>query len=135
MSRNKVIISKGYIDKNIIVKQIEEFGRKNNYTISKEKEIIGNLYDIYISLPDTFQLEIWVIPENQFKEDVFKTNGNDYYIAIYINHYKDNLSYFNQFVKYFLSLYPDMLVADEPCKDFYSLEQIKNKKVPEWLLA
>jgi len=53
-----------------------------------------------------------------------------------MNHTSNNQTYnsMNKFFNEILSDYPDMLVTDETCEDFYSIEQIKNKQVPKWLL-
>lgn len=136
MSRIKFIVSEKYVERMEILKEIENFGKQNNYNISKKNDIF-NEEEIIMWREDVFQLEFLIKNKANFKDDISNSSiikNKRYYNLIIIDYYGVSLPYFNQFVKYFLALHPDMLVADEAYKDFYSYEEIKNKQVPEWLL-
>lgn len=137
MSKTIFIVSENYIERMEILNNVENFGKQNNYNVSKENEA-ANKGEIDIWREDNFQLEFIIKNEAGFKDDISNSRlvkNKRYYHLIIIDFYSGNLPYLNQFIKYFLSLHPDMLVTDEYRKDFYSIEQIKNKQVPEWLLV
>jgi hypothetical protein len=136
MSRIKFIVSEKHVERIEVLKEIENFGKQNNYKISKGNDA-SNKGEIDIWQEEGFLLEFIVKNEANFKDDISNSSiikNKRYYNLIIIDYYGDNLPYFNQFVKYFLELHPDMFVADEAYKDFYSFDQIKKKQVPEWLL-
>lgn len=136
MSRIKFIVSEKHVERMEILKEIENFGKQNNYKISKGNEA-SNKGEIDIWQEEGFLLEFIVKNEDNFKDDISNSSvikNKRYYNLIIIDYYGDSLPYFNQFIKYFLALHPDMFVADEVYEDFYSFDQIKNKQVPEWLL-
>jgi hypothetical protein len=142
--RNKIIVSTEHKDKEEILKKIIEFGKKNKFKIIPKEQVLS-LGDIALNKEiddDNFNyLEFSITKKNEFTTQHISNshmiNGKRYYFLIWIDHTKNDLTYssLNQFLNEILSDYPDMLVTDESCKDFYSLEQIKNKEVPEWLLA
>ncbi|PZO33311.1 MAG: hypothetical protein DCE86_04855, partial [Flavobacteriaceae bacterium] len=77
-------------------------------------------------------LEFSVTEKDEFKTEITNSsviNGKRYYFYIWIDHTSNDQVYhsMNEFFNEILSDYPDMLVTDEACKNFYSIEQIKNK--------
>ncbi|THD32865.1 hypothetical protein [uncultured Flavobacterium sp.] len=141
--RNKIIVSLEHRDKEQVLKKIIEFGKKNKFEIiPKEKTL--SLGDMGLNKGidnDNIYIEFSITDKDEFKTQHISNssviNGKRYYFYIWVDHTKNVETYhsMNKFFNEILSDYPDMLVTDETCKNFYSFEQIKNKQVPEWLLV
>ncbi|KQS52690.1 hypothetical protein ASG38_16270 [Flavobacterium sp. Leaf359] len=137
-----IIVSQEHRNKEQVLKKIIEFGNRNKFKIiPKEKTL--SLGDIALSKEigedDYNYLEFSVTEKDEFKTEITNSsviNGKRYYFYIWIDHTSNDQVYhsMNEFFNEILSDYPDMLVTDEACKNFYSIEQIKNKQVPKWLL-
>lgn len=128
-------LSKQYHDKTTILKQIEDFGIEKKYEITKKIDRPSELNDIYLWMEDLFQLEFWIIDEDEFERDEFVIDNSSYYIMLTIDYIHGSLPYLNQFIREFLVNYPNILVTDESFEEgYYSLEQIENEEVPKWLL-
>jgi len=140
--RSKIIVSQEHRDIEEVLKKIIEFGNRNKFRIIPKDKVIS-LGDIALSKEigedDYNYLEFSITDKDEFKTDITNSsviNGKRYYFYIWINHTTHDQAYhsLNEFLNEILSNYPDMLVTDETFDGFYSLEQIKNKQVPEWLL-
>ena len=140
--RSKIIVSQEHRDKEPVLKKIIEFGKKNKFKIIPKEDVLS-LGDIVLSKEigedDYNYLEFSVTEKDEFKTEITNSSvikGKRYYFYIWIDHTSNEqaLHSLNEFLSEILSDYPDMLVTDETCKDFYSFEQIKNKQVPKWLL-
>ena len=138
-----IIVSLEHRDKEEILKKIIEFGKRNKFRIIPEEQValLGNLA-LCKEIDDNHSnyLEFSITEKDEFKTQHISNssvvNGKRYYFYIWIDHTSNEqaLHSLNEFLSEILSDYPDMLVTDETCKDFYSFEQIKNKQVPKWLL-
>lgn len=141
--RNKIIVSLEYRDKEEVLKKIIEFGNRNKFEIIPKEDVVS-LGDIGLSKEiddnNVNYIEFSITEKDEFKTQHISNssviNGKRYYFYIWMNHTSNNQTYnsMNKFFNEILSDYPDMLVTDETCEDFYSIEQIKNKQVPKWLL-
>lgn len=138
-----IILSQEHRDKEKVLKKIIEFGKRNKFRIVP-KEQVALLGDLALSkeIDDNHSnyLEFSITEKDEFKSQHITNsrviNDKRHYFFIGINFTKsdETTHSMNEFLKEILSDYPDMLVTDEACEDFYSIEQIKKKQVPKWLL-
>lgn len=138
-----IIVSLEHRDKEEILKKIIEFGKRNKFRIIPEEQValLGNLA-LCKEIDDNHSnyLEFSITEKDDFKTQHISNsreiNGKRYYFFMGINFNKGNETTYsmNEFLNEILSDYPDMLVTEEACEDFYSFEQIKKKQVPKWLL-
>lgn len=145
MSTNRTYISKKHINKDELLKSIEEIALKQGFRVEKENVYIENDIDIIIDPPNedddlVYRSSIDVNSREDFykNSDIYH-NGELHHILIYTNEtYDDNRNhkYFNHFIKEFLQLYPDILVDSGSGENFVSIEEILNQdeKVPSWML-
>ena len=145
MSTNRTYISKKYINKEEILKSIEEIALKQNFRIEKENTYTENDIDIIIDpLNEDDDLIYRSSIDINSREDFFNNsdifhNGELYHILIYtIETFDENRNhkYFNHFIKEFLQLYPSILVDSGSGENFVSIQEIINQdqKVPSWML-
>ena len=129
----KVIWSKP--QKEIIVNSIESIADKLN--LRKEKE---NLYssladlDLYLDVNDEdfHFLGIRVMNSEEFERDKIIVDGEEYFIALSIDHESFEERFIHMFLKEFLPFYPEMIIADESTTEFYTIEDLQNNNIP-WL--
>jgi hypothetical protein len=141
--RSTIIVSLEYRDKEEVLKKIIEFGNRNKFKIVPKEDVLS-LGDIGLSKKindnEFNYLEFSITEKDEFKTQHISNssvvNGKRYYFYVWIDHTSNNqaLHSLNEFLNEILTDNPDMLVTDEATKNFYSLKQIKNKQVPEWLL-
>ena len=134
MARGIFIVSEQFKNLENTLKQIKEFAIENNYKFETNESDYFNECIVY--LEEKFQLEFNIVFENKFKRDGYSKNDKQYFVYIILNYYSGDLPYVNQFIKYFLTLNPEMLVDSNETinRKFYSIEQINKKEVPQWLL-
>lgn len=141
--RSTIIISLEHRNKEQVLKKIIEFGKRNKFEIVPKEEVLS-LGDIGLSKEigedDISYIEFSITEKDEFKtQDISNSsiiNGKRHYFYIWINHTTGDqtLHSLNELLNEILSDNPDMLVTDETFDGFYSLEQIKKKQVPKWLL-
>lgn len=131
--REKIIISKNYIDKVQLIEQIEKLGK--DYRIIKEDTYENSDLDLYkdVSDDELYLMSFRTVKEEHFSRDKIIINGDDYFIYLIIEHDTEVQSETNEFIKEILSKYNDLYVTDETYKDFYSLDDINSGNVAAWL--
>ena len=131
--RETALLTKTFLDKQIMLKEIEKLGNKYNYAIVKEDTYEDADIDFYTDESYDFIISFRFILEKKFEENRDIINNQNHYVYLVIQHSSELLGNLNILLKEIMTLYPEMYVTDELYKEFYNIEDIKKGNVSPWL--
>ena len=132
--REKILVSKDYLDKDNFVAKIEELANRVDYRIEKTQLYDDDDIDLYkdISEDKIYLIGFLVIDNEDNFTGEYEVEGNPLKMVVNISHHSEVLRDLNILLKEILTSYPDMYVTDEAYKDFYNIRDIESGKAPEW---